>query len=133
MALLMPVMVMNRLKIIVTFFFLSLAFTSCKKDSGLDPLSNVLFTKDGVIRVECADCMLNYTVINDKYAVGIKNSEDVKFSYVSDFELKTTIQSPKKQMIRLIVMDSYGRTVSNELTAIDPGAPKTDSFKIKIQ
>lgn len=124
---------MNRFKIIFTFFCLSLAFTSCKKDSGLDPLSNVLFTKDGVIRVECADCMLNYTVINDQYKVGIKNSEDVKFSYVSDFELKTTIQSPKKQMIRLIVIDSYGRTVSNELTAVDAGAPKNDSFKIKIQ
>lgn len=133
MALLMPAISMNRFKIIFTFFCLSLAFTSCKKDSGLDPLSNVLFAKDGVIRVECADCMLNYTVINDQYKVGIKNSEDVKFSYVSDFELKTTIQSPKKQMIRLIVIDSYGRTVSNELTAIDAGAPKTDSFKIKIQ
>ncbi|RAJ37140.1 hypothetical protein [Pedobacter cryoconitis] len=133
MALLMPAISMNGLKVIAAFFCLSLAFTSCKKDSGLDPLSNVLFAKDGVIRVECADCTLNYTVINDKYAVGIKNSEDVKFSYVSDFELKTTIQSPKKQLIRLIVMDSYGRTVSNELTAIDAGEPKTDSFKIKIQ
>ncbi|MGY0041361.1 hypothetical protein [Pedobacter sp. NJ-S-72] len=76
---------------------------------------------------------MNYTVLHDNYAVDIKNSEDVKFSYVSDFELKTTINSTKQQTIRLLVIDSYGRTVSNQLTSIDPGAPKTDSFKIKIQ
>ncbi|PIG97317.1 hypothetical protein CS542_07275 [Pedobacter sp. IW39] len=36
-----------------------------------------------VIRVECADCMLNYPLLMINM-VGIKNSEDVKFSYVSD-------------------------------------------------
>lgn len=124
---------MNMLRITTVIFCLALLFTGCKKDSGLDPLSNVLFTKDGVIRVECTDCLLNYTVADNNYAVAVKNSEDVKFSYLSDFELKTTINSKKRQTIRLLVLDSYGRTVSNQLTAVDPGAPKNDSFKIKIK
>jgi len=124
---------MNRLRITTVIFCLALLFTGCKKDSGLDPLSNVLFSKDGIIRVECADCKLNYTVLHDNYAVDIMNSEDIKFSYISDFELKTTINSKKQQTIRLLVIDSYGRTISNQLTSINPGAPKTDSFKIKIQ
>ncbi|KIO75021.1 hypothetical protein TH53_23170 [Pedobacter lusitanus] len=124
---------MNTLRITTIIFCLCLLFTGCKKDSGLDPLSNVLFAKDGVIRVECTDCMLNYTILRDNYVVDVKNSGDFKFSYVSDFELKTTINSTKQQTIRLIVIDSYGRTVSNQLTNLDPGAPKTDSFQIKIQ
>ncbi|MBB5634619.1 hypothetical protein HDF26_002708 [Pedobacter cryoconitis] len=124
---------MNTLRITTLIFCLCLLFTGCKKDSGYDSLSNVVFSKDGVIRVECSDCLLKYTVLQDNYAVDVKNSSDIKFSYVSDFELKTTINSAKPQTIRLVVIDSYGRLISNQLTAIDPGAPKTDSFKIKIQ
>jgi len=95
-------------------------------------LSNVVFPKNGVIRVECTDCALTYTILKDNFAVDVKNSEDVKFSYVSDFELKTSINSKKKQNIRLAVFDSYGRMVSNELSSIEQGVSKIDSFNIKV-
>ncbi|MBB6501904.1 hypothetical protein [Pedobacter cryoconitis] len=124
---------MNTLRMLLFVFCLSLLFTGCKKDSALDPLSNVLFSKAGVIRVECADCVLNYTVLKDNYAVDIINNEDVKFSYISDFELKTTINAQKQQTIRLVVFDAYGRLISNELSTLDPGEVKTDSFKIQIK
>jgi hypothetical protein len=123
---------MNTRKITFLIFCLSLLFASCKKDSPMDPLSDVVFSKNGVIRVECTDCALNYTVLKDNYAVKIKNSEDIKFRYVSDFQLKTTINSTKKQNIRLAVFDAYGRIVSNELTSFDPGDLKEDTFSIKI-
>lgn len=123
---------MNAHRITLLLFCLSLLFVSCKKSSDLDPLSNVVFSKNGMIRVECADCSLNYSVLKDTYAVDVKNSEDIKFTYVSDFELKTTINSNKKQNIRLAVFDSYGRMVSNELTSYDKGAFKIDTFNIKI-
>lgn len=123
---------MNGNKITLLFLFVSLLFVGCKKSSELDPLSNVIFSKDGMIRVECADCSLNYSVLNDNYAVSVKNSTDVKFTYVSDFELKTTISSNKKQNIRLAVFDSYGRIVSNELASFGQGDYKIDKFNIKI-
>ncbi|MCX2486459.1 hypothetical protein [Pedobacter sp. MR2016-24] len=123
---------MNTRRITFLIFCIALLFASCKKDSGLDPLSNVVFPKNGVIRVECADCALTYTILKDNFAVDVKNSEDVKFSYVSDFELKTSINSKKKQNIRLAVFDSYGRMVSNELSSIEQGVSKIDSFNIKV-
>jgi len=123
---------MNVSRITILIFCLSLIFVGCKKSTELDPLSNVVFSKNGMIRVECADCALNYTVLKDNYAVTVKNSEDIKFTYVSDFELKTTIVSNKKQNIRLAVFDSYGRMLSNELTSYDTGTYKVDTFNIKI-
>jgi len=123
---------MNTRRITFLIFCLAVLFASCKKDSGLDPLSNVVFPKNGVIRVECADCALTYTILKDNFAVDVKNSEDVKFSYISDFELKTSINSKKKQNIRLAVFDSYGRMVSNELSSIEQGVSKIDSFNIKV-
>jgi len=123
---------MNTRRITFLIFCIALLFASCKKDSGLDPLSNVVFPKNGVIRVECADCALTYTILKDNFAVDVKNSEDVKFSYVSDFQLKTSINSKKKQNIRLAVFDSYGRMVSNELSSIEQGVSKIDSFNIKV-
>lgn len=119
-------------KITFLLFCLSLLFVSCKKSSDMDPISNVVFSKNGVIRVECVDCALSYTVLKDNFAVNVKNSEDVKFSYVSDFELKTVINSKKKQNIRLAVFDAYGRIISNQLTSVDPGDQKVDTFSIKI-
>lgn len=118
----------------ITFliFCLSLLFTGCAKNSSLDPLSEVVLPKDGMIRVECADCSLTYTVLKDNFAVKVTNSEDVKFTYVSSFELKTSINSKTKQTIRLAVFDSYGRIISNELATIDQGDAKVDTFKIKV-
>lgn len=116
----------------ILIFCLSLLFISCKKDAELDPLSYVVFSKKGVIRVECSDCTLHYTVLDNNYEVHIKNTEDINFSYVSDFELKTTINSSKKQEIRLAVFDAYGRIISNQLTSYNKGDYKVDTFKIKI-
>lgn len=124
---------MNGKLILFSTLCLALLFTSCKKETGLDPLSNVVFSKDGVIRVECEDCKLEYTVLDNNYAVNVKNSEDVKFTYVSDFELRTNINSNTKQDIRLAVIDSYGRIVSNQLTSFNPGELKTSTFKIKLK
>lgn len=124
---------MNGKLILLSTLCLALVFTSCKKETGLDPLSNVVFSKDGVIRVECEDCKLEYTVLDNNYAVNVKNSEDVKFTYVSDFELRTNINSNTKQEIRLAVIDSYGRIVSNQLTSFNPGELKTSTFKIKLK
>lgn len=118
----------------ITFLIccLSLLFASCSKNSSLDPLSDVVVPKDGIIRVECTNCSLNYTVLKDNFAVNVTNSEDIKFTYVSNFELKTSINSSTKQTIRLAVFDASGQIVSNELATIEQGDSKVNTFNIKV-
>ena len=118
----------------ITFLIccLTLLFTGCAKNSSLDPLSDVVLPKDGIIRVECTDCALTYSVLKDNFAVNVTNTEDVKFTYVSNFELKTSINSKTKQTIRLAVFDSYGRIISNELAIVNQGDAKVNTFSIKV-
>jgi len=124
---------MKNRNIIYLLFCIPFLFTSCKKDSEIDPLSNVILQKNGVIRVECNECTLNYTILNDNYTVKVKNNEDVQFNYVSDFELKINITSSQTQNIRLAIFDAYGRTVSNQLSSITAESNKAGSFKISIE
>lgn len=121
----------NTISLILLICCTSLLFTSCSKETGMDPLSTVLFPKDGIIRIECSDCSLTYTVLKDNYAINVANSEDIKFSYVSNFELKTSVNSKTKQNIRLAVFDSRGRIVSNELSTVEGGTSKVNTFSIK--
>ncbi len=99
----------------------------------MDPLSNAIFSKDGVIRIECSECRFNYTVLNNSQSFNITDNQDIKFSYVSDIDLKTTINAKKQQKVRLIVFDAYGRMISNELSALESGAYKINNFKITIK
>ncbi|WP_442590989.1 hypothetical protein ACSBL2_07130 [Pedobacter sp. AW31-3R] len=121
----------NTISLILLICCTSLLFTSCSKETAMDPLSTVLFPKDGIIRIECSDCSLTYTVLKDNYAINVANSEDIKFSYVSSFELKTSVNSKTKQNIRLAIFDSRGRIVSNELSTVEEGTSKVNTFSIK--
>jgi len=123
----------NNYKITLLILSIVILFSSCKKDSSLDPLSDVVSSKSGVIRIECTDCSLSYTVLKNNYAVAIKNSEDIQFNYVSNFELKTSIDSKNSQNVRLAVFDSYGRIISNELVSVNSGVSKTNTFAIKVE
>lgn len=114
-------------------FTLVFLFSNCKKDPEIDPLGYVILPKQGIIRIECAACSLNYIILNTDYTIEVKNSQDISFSYISNFELKTTINSPKKQSVRLTIFDAYGRIISNELNRLDAGDRQTDSFKIKLE
>jgi len=124
---------MDKKRILLLMICLSLLTASCKKDANIDPLTNVVFAKSGTIRVECEKCSLTYSVLKENYTIEVINSKDIQFSYISDFNLKTTITANTPQNIRLAVFDSYGRQVSNELNTYDPGEYQTDSFSIEIE
>lgn len=111
---------------------ISLITAGCKKDADIDPLTNVVFAKSGIIRVECSSCSVTYSVLDDNYTINVINSKDIVFDYVSDFKLKTSITASTKQNIRLAVFDSYGRQISNELNTYDPGQDQMDTFSIEI-
>ncbi|SMC95851.1 hypothetical protein [Pedobacter africanus] len=113
---------------------LILSFCSCKKESLTSDLSDVVLNNKGILRVECSDCQISYSVQNKDYNVNVKDgSEDIAFFYASDFNLKTQVKSLEAQGIRLMVIDSYGRVVSNELNSCAKGEVREGSFRINAR
>lgn len=113
---------------------LILSFCSCKKESLTRDLSDVVLNNKGILRVECSDCQISYSVQNKDYNVNVKDgSEDIPFFYATDFNLKTQVKSLEAQGIRLMVIDSYGRVVSNELSSLGKGEVREGSFRINAR
>ena len=113
---------------------LVLSFCSCKKQSMTDDLSNVVLNNKGILRVECADCQVSYSVQNKDYNLSITNgSEDIPFFYATDFNLKTEIKAMEAQGIRLMVIDSYGYVVTNKLNDLREGEIRQESFMVKAK
>lgn len=107
---------------------------SCKKDASFDNLSNVILKREGLLRVECENCEINYEVNSKAYNVGIdKGSNDIPFFYSGDFDLKTEVLSKEEQKIRLLVIDSFGRIVCNELNDLKAGEVSKKTFVINIK
>lgn len=97
-------------------------------------MSDVVLNNKGILRVECSDCQISYSVQNKDYNVNVKDgSEDIAFFYASDFNLKTQLKSLEAQGIRLMVIDSYGRVVSNELNSCAKGEVREGSFRINAR
>lgn len=107
---------------------------SCKKDNSLDSLSHVILKREGLLRVECSKCEVKYQVNSKDYSVGIdQGSNDIAFYYSSDFDLVTEVVSKEEQKIRVLVMDSFGRIVSNELNKWSAGERRKKTFEINIK
>ena len=122
------------MKISTLLILLILSFSSCKKESLTNDLSNVVLNNKGILRIECSDCQISYSVQNKDYNVSVKDgSEDIPFFYVTDFNLKTQVKSMENQGIRLMVIDSYGRVVSNELSSCSQGEVREGSFRINAK
>ncbi|WP_316814900.1 hypothetical protein [Pedobacter nyackensis] len=122
------------MKISTLLILLILSFTSCKKESLTDDLSNVVLSNKGILRVECNDCQISYSVQNKDFNVSVKDgSEDIPFFYVTDFNLITQLKSLQNQGIRLMIIDSYGRVVSNELNSCVQGEVRKGSFRINTK
>ena len=122
------------MKISTLLILLILSFCSCKKESLTNDLSNVVLNNKGILRVECNDCQISYSVQNKDFNVSVKDgSEDIPFFYVTDFNLKTQVKSLENQGIRLMIIDSYGRVVSNELSTCFQGEVREGSFRINAK
>ncbi|NQX38569.1 hypothetical protein SAMN05421820_101598 [Pedobacter steynii] len=123
------------MKIQYTLLLFILVFlSSCKKDTSLDNLSNVILKREGLLRVECNNCEINYQVYSKAYNVEIgKGSNDIAFFYSGDFDLKTEVVSKANQKIRLLVIDSFGRVVSNELNTWSEGEVRKQTFMINVK
>ncbi|WP_316749071.1 hypothetical protein [Pedobacter gandavensis] len=106
---------------------------SCKKE-GVEAESPVVLKNAGLLRVECNKCVINYQVNGKNYEVRVdRGSDDIAFYYANGFNLITTLLSKEEQKIRLLVMDSSGRVVSNELKDWTEGESRMQTFVIKIK
>jgi hypothetical protein len=113
-------------------FTLLLCLFSCKKDGLNDPLSGVVFNKEGVLRVECNQCTINYTIYDQKFNANIDSgSKDLSFSYLDDVQLKTQLLSKEDQKVRIVIIDASGRIISNELKDLNQGQVQENTFNIK--
>lgn len=107
---------------------------SCRKDNDMDGFSPAIAKQEGVLRIECNKCVVNYKVNFKKYSVKIdKGSNDIAFFYSRDFNLITEVVSKEEQKIRVLVMDSFGRVVSNQLKKWNEGESHTQTFLINIK
>jgi len=74
----------------------------------------------GIVRVECSDCQLVYTVNHENFTVDIKDGNEDRFIYPKPSSyVKTILKSKSNQMIRMLAINPNGEVVSNVL----------DSFK----
>lgn len=77
----------------------------------------MVINREGILRVECTNCEVNYHVNNKDFSISINESNDIPFYYAADFNLKTEVVSKEDQNIRVLVIDSFGRVVSNDLSS----------------
>ncbi|WP_214226813.1 hypothetical protein [Pedobacter sp. B4-66] len=109
--------------------FIIISLSSCSKDSGFSN-PEVVVSKEGLLRVECANCEVNYRINNKDFSVSVNESNDIPFYYTGDFNLKTEVVSKEEQNIRILVIDSFGRVVSNELSSKLKGEVSKKEFAI---
>ncbi|WP_316820126.1 hypothetical protein [Pedobacter gandavensis] len=114
--------------------FVVVFLSSCKKDNSLDSSSDESLRKEGLLRVECNKCVINYQVKGKNYKVRVdRGSDDIAFYYVDNFSLFTEVESKEQQKIRVLVMDAFGRVVGNELKDWTEGEIRQQTFLIKIK
>jgi len=116
---------------LLAFIFISLS--SCTKNSTFSN-PEIIVSQEGVLRIECENCDVNYHINNKDFNVSaLTGSNDIPFYYTSDSKLKTEVVSKEEQNIRVLVIDSFGRVVSNELSTREKGEISKMEFAIKTK
>jgi hypothetical protein len=112
------------------FAFVLITLSSCKKDSTFSN-PEIVVSKEGILRIECENCDVKFHTSVKEFNGSILNgSKDIPFYYTSDFKLKTEVVSKENQNIRVLVIDSFGRVVSNELSSKVKGEVSKMEFAI---
>ena len=83
----------------------------------------------GIIRVECADCKLTYTVNHKNFTVNIKDGNEDRFIFPRPSSyVKAVLHSHENQMIRILAINPNGKIVSNVLDSFKRDEQKTAAF-----
>jgi hypothetical protein len=105
---------------------------------ALERLSNkdYLYLRDGrafgILRVECKDCQVIYTVNKKKFVIDIKEGNEDRFIYPKQNSyLKTVLKSHDNQMIRVLAINPNGKVISNVLDTFSKGQESKNQFAMK--
>jgi len=83
----------------------------------------------GILRVECADCKLIYTVNHKNFTVNIKDGNEDRFIFPRPSSyVKTVLYSNENQMIRILAINPNGKIVSNVLDSFKKDENKTAAY-----
>lgn len=70
----------------------------------------------GILRVECNDCQMTYTVNQQSFTIDIRQGNEDRFIYPKkNSYVKTLLKSHDNQMIRVLAINPNGKIVSNVL------------------
>lgn len=120
------------MKSLLFLFSFSFFLASCEKSALSDDISSLVEVNEGVLRVECSDCELTYKINRKEVSEKIKEgNRDISFSYSIGSILNTQIISKTDQSIRLLILDSDGMVISNELVACTQGEIKRSRFYLE--
>jgi archaeosine-15-forming tRNA-guanine transglycosylase len=107
----------------VLLIFFAVCLFACKR-GVIKPDSS-----SGMLRVECNDCEVRYITDKKESIKQIKDGDaDIEFSYKAGKKLHTQVLSQKEQNIRVLVIDSSGEVISNQLSFYSIGEIRSASF-----
>lgn len=88
----------------------------------------------GILRVECRDCALNYTVNGKDFSITVKNGNEDRFIYpASNTYIKTQLRSNADQLIRVVVIDPNGNIISNVLDSFKKDSSDKNEYLMKYR
>lgn len=115
--------------ILLSCLFLSLL--SCKKEAAKPDITETVMINEGLLRIECSDCDIKYVINKKQFTETVKDGNaDLSFSYQVGYNLSTQIISKKDQNIRLLILNSQGQIISNELVSFLNGEVRNDNFDL---
>ena len=133
----------NKLSIFLCCITLTLVCSCVRKPKrpllqALERLSNkdYLYLRNGkafgILRVECKDCQMIYTVNTKKFVVDIKEGNEDRFIYPKQNSyLKTVLKSHDNQMIRVLAINPNGKVISNVLDTFHKNQESKNEFAMK--
>jgi hypothetical protein len=86
----------------------------------------------GILRVECNDCQMIYTVNKKEFVVDIKEGNEDRFIYPKpNSYIKTHLKSHDNQMIRVLAINPNGKIVSNVLDTFVRDQQSKNEYSMK--
>lgn len=97
-------------------------------------INEAISINEGLLRVECSKCDIKYVINKKEFNETVKNGNaDFSFNYEVGYDLSTQIISKKDQNIRMIILNSNGDIISNELLSYSKGEVRNGNFNLSIQ
>lgn len=137
------IMIRHNLSFLFCFFIL-LTFSGCVRkqkpelshDKERLAIRDYLYLRNGkpfgILRIECNDCQMIYTVNRKRFTVNVREGNEDRFIYPKiNTSVNTLIKSNENQMIRVLAINANGKVVSNVLDTFIRDQEKLITYNMK--